>query len=72
MILHNELRSLCVQYGIEEAVDDVAGALLDPGMVRAGRGVEMDYFKSMRVYDRVPRADQVATGARSSARSGST
>ena len=56
--------SLYVQNGIESAVDDVSGAVLDAEMVRAGREVEMNFFKTMGVYDRVPRSEQLETGGK--------
>ena len=58
IILKGELDSLYIQNGIEGAVDDVSGAALNPDMVRAGRDVEMGFFKTMGVYDRVPRSEQ--------------
>ena len=33
----------------------------DAKLVKAGRVVEMDYFKSMGVYERVPRSEQLET-----------
>ena len=36
-ILINELCSLYVQHGIEEATDDVSGAYLGRALVKAGR-----------------------------------
>ena len=53
-ILKGELDSLYIQSGIESAVDDVSGASLNLDMVRAGRDVEMGFFKTMGVFDRVP------------------
>ena len=41
-ILINELCSVYVQHGIEEATDDVSGAYLDPALVKAGRILEMN------------------------------
>ena len=63
-MLLQELNSLYVQHGVEAATDDVSGAWLDPGMVREGRAVEMDFFKTMGVYDYVPRSDQESTGGK--------
>ena len=60
--LVGELGALYAQHGVEYAVDDVSGAALDPEAVRKGRQVEMDYFSGMRVYDRVPRSEQLETG----------
>ena len=54
-----------MQNGIEGAVDDVSGVTLDPDMVRAGRDVEMGVFKTMGVYDRVPRSEQRESGGKS-------
>ena len=53
-----------IQNGIEEAVDDVSGAYLDPSLVKAGRILEMNDFKDMMVYDRVPRSRLVTTGGK--------
>ena len=53
-IFINEVCSLYVQHGIEEATDDVSGAYLDPALVKAGRILEMNYFKEMKVYERLP------------------
>ena len=63
-LLAGELSTLYVQHGVESAVDDVSGAMLDPKMVRAGRDVEMGFFRDMGVYDCVPRSEQVATGGK--------
>ena len=63
-ILQGELHSLYVQNGLEGAFDDVSGTHLDPSLVRAGRELEMKYFKDMKVYDRVPRSDQAKTGGK--------
>ena len=57
-------KSLYAQNGIEYAVDDVSGALLDPTMVHADRAVEMYLFIGMKVYDRVPREEQHKTGGK--------
>ena len=63
-ILNEQLFALYVQNGVEVASDDVSGAWLDPELVREGRAVEMSFFESMRVYDRVPRSEQAATGGK--------
>ena len=63
-LLHNGMSALYAQNGIEYAVDDVSGALLDPAMVHAGRATEMDFFNGMKVYDRVPREEQLKTGGK--------
>ena len=50
--------SLYIQNGVELACDDFSGATPYPGMVHAAKKTEMDYFKGMAVYDRVPRSEQ--------------
>ena len=60
-ILKGPAMSLYIQNGVEMACDDVSGATLDPGMVHAARKTEMDYFKGIVVYDRVPRSEQWET-----------
>ena len=45
-------------------MDDVSGAMLDPKLVRAGRDVEMGFFRDMGVYDCVPRSEQAETGGK--------
>ena len=57
-ILKGLIMNLCIQHGVEIACDDVSGAVLDPGMVHTARKTEMDYFKGMVVYDRVPMSEQ--------------
>ena len=56
--------ALYAQNVIEYAIDDVSGALLDPAMVHAGRATEMAFFEGMKVYERVPRAEQHKTGGK--------
>ena len=63
-MLLEEINSLYAQHGVEAAVDDVSGAWLDPAMVRDGRAVDMDFFKSIGVYDYVPRSEQKLTGGK--------
>ena len=58
------MSALYAQNGIEYAVDDVSGALLDPAMVHAGRATGMDFFNGMKVYVRVPREKQLKTGGK--------
>ena len=60
-MLKAELNILYHQHGIDVAHDDVSGAWLNAGMVREARQVEMDYFKSMGVYECVPRSEQLQT-----------
>ena len=36
-------------------MDDVSGAALDPVKVQEARNLEMDYFRKMQVYRKVPR-----------------
>ena len=55
------LSTLYIQHGVEVACDDVSGAMLDRALVGEARGVEMEYFKTMGVYDRVPRSEQAET-----------
>ncbi len=64
IIQKGELDSLYVQDGIEGAVDDVSGATLGPDMGRAGREVEMGFFKSMGVYGRLPGSEQRESGSK--------
>ena len=40
-------------YEDEYAYDDQSGEVLDPSLVKKARREEMDYFRSMRVYDQV-------------------
>ena len=59
--LSRELSVLYVANGIEYASDDVSGAQLDPTAVHEARKTEMGFFKTMGVYDRVPRSEQAQT-----------
>ena len=63
-MLARELNALYVQHGVAVAVDDVSGAYLDPDAVREGREIEMGFFKTMGVYDYVPRSEQATTGGK--------
>ena len=63
-ILENGMCALYAQAGVEYAVDDVSGAMLDPKLVREGRDTEMKFFDGMKVYDRVPRSEQAQTGGK--------
>ena len=60
--LNNCMLSLYAEHGIEYAVDDISGALLDPQAVHEGRATEMGFFDKLGVYDRVPREEQRQTG----------
>ena len=37
-----------------EAFDDISGAVLDPALVSNARKEELEYFKSMKVYEYAP------------------
>ena len=63
-LLHNGMSALYAQTGIEYAVDDVSGAFLDPAMLHAGRATEMEFFNTMKIYDRVPREERLKTGGK--------
>ena len=41
-------------YAEMQAFDDQSGETLDPILVRKSRMEEMEYFKSMQVYEKVP------------------
>ena len=61
-LLKQEMDGLSYKSGYETAWDDVTNAELQPGLVRAARKLEMDYFERLGVYERVPRSHQVLTG----------
>jgi hypothetical protein len=63
-MMREHISSLYVQHGVEAACDDVSGAWLDPKLVHEGRAVEMELFRSMGVYDHVPRSEQQSTGGK--------
>ena len=48
MQFYNGIRALYADNGIEYAVDDVSGDLLDPTMVHEGRAFEMKFFDGMK------------------------
>ena len=50
------------QWGKVTCHDDVSGDILNAELVQAARDLEVDYFKRMRVYDVVPRADVRKSG----------
>ena len=58
-ILKKELELLKAKDGIEWAADDITGANLDPRLVKAARALEMAYFRSMGVYEKVPKSDAI-------------
>ena len=62
--LYNGMMSLYADNGIEYAVDDISGSLLDPAAVHEGRTTEMGFFEKLKVYDRVPREEQKRTGGK--------
>ena len=64
LLLYNGMSALYAENGIEFAVDDVIGALLDPTMVHEGRATEMHFFDGMKVCDRVPMDEQLKTGGK--------
>ena len=48
-MLYNGISALYAQNGVEYAIDDVSGALLDPTLVHAGRATEMAFFEGMKL-----------------------
>ena len=58
--MNGELSALYISEGIQQAVDDVSGAVLDPRLVGEARALEMKFFNDMRVYDNVPQAEMLA------------
>ena len=64
VLLYSGMSALYAQKGLEYAVDDASGALLDPTMVHAGRATEMAFFEGMNVYHRAPRAEQYRIGGK--------
>ena len=53
--LQRELNLLKVKDGVAWAFDDVSGAPLDPEKFKQARGLEMQYFREMVVYQKVDR-----------------
>ena len=47
-----------------EFIDDVSGRVLDHDLAVKARKLEMDFFRKMRVYDKVPRAAATRDGCR--------
>ena len=56
-ILKEQLFKLGCRGGVMWARDDVTGAELDAKLVVEARDFEMKYFRTMKVYDKVPRAE---------------
>ena len=54
-MLREQLFKLGCRNGVMWAKDDITGVDLDPKLVIDARELEMDYFRKMRVYDKVPR-----------------
>ena len=42
--------------GVSWAIDDVTGGQLDANLVVKARQLEMEYFRNMQVYEKVPRS----------------
>ena len=63
-LLSDAIHALQIKYGIEYAIDDVSGEELDPTLMKEARQMEMKYVEEMKVYDRVPRAQQKETGGK--------
>ena len=61
-LMLDQINALCVQHGVKTASDNVSEAWLDPTLVREGRVVERNFFKTMGVDDDVPRSEQQSTG----------
>ena len=55
-----ELSALYISEGVQQACDDVSGAILGPMLVAEARALEMKFFNDMRVYDRVSRSEMLA------------
>ena len=58
-LLAHEFALLRVREGHEWAWDDTTGAELDPELVKRAMQLEMEYFHSMGVYEKVPRSQAV-------------
>ena len=54
------MNGLSYKSGYETAWDDVTNENFVPELVHAARAVEMDYFNKPGVYEKVPRAHQIA------------
>ena len=60
-LLKAEMDGLSFKGGYDSAWDNVSNSELVPKLVREARELEMDYFKKLGVYERVPRSHQVHT-----------
>ena len=63
-LLKVEMDRLSFKGGCEAAWDDVSNVELVTKLAREARELEMDYFKKLGVYERVPRSHQVHTGGK--------
>ena len=63
-MLRNMVAKLSQKDGTITAWDDVSNENLVPQLVMDARQVELDFFKSMHVYDKVPRQQQKDTGGK--------
>ena len=63
-LLKTEMVGLSFKGGYEAAWDDVSNAELAPKLVQQARELEMDSFRKLVVYERVPRYHQVHTGGK--------
>ena len=53
--------AIYAENGMQMASDDVSGANLDLALVHEARATEIEYFRGMGVYERVPRSEQHQT-----------
>jgi hypothetical protein len=61
-MLQLQMSALYERGGAPEAWDDMNNVFLDPAMVASARKEEMDFFKKLGVYKRVPREDVAKSG----------
>ena len=54
-LLNEQLYKLGCRGGVMWARDDMTGTALDPKLVADACNLKMDYFRSMKVYEKVPR-----------------
>ena len=62
--LNKHMDALYSRDGNPEAWDDMNNVFLDPAMVANARKEEMDFFKKLGVYKRVPRSEVARTGGK--------